>query len=140
MPFSGHSGLVAIFSKEVPKSLLGCVHHGTARTGSVSTGNTWMVAGHQSSPRRCAKGADMKIGETDGFGVQAVKVWRFKDGVSMATEVSVTLIIRHHHNDIGSGISAPTQTLEKPKTETCIENMKKVLIHKQKWMEWASLT
>ena len=81
----------------------------------------------------------MKIGETDGFGVQAVKVWRFQDGVSIATEVSVTLIIRHHQNDIGSGISAPTQSLKEPKTETCKERLEKVLIHEQKWMEWASL-
>ena len=81
----------------------------------------------------------MKIGETDGFGVQAIEVWRFQDGITMTTEVSVTLIIRHHHNDVGCGIPAPTQTLEKPKTETCKERLEKVLIHEQKSMEWASL-
>ncbi len=101
MPFTHHAGRIPIFGKQVPKSLLRSVHHGTARTGSISTGDTRIISGHQSSPRRRAKGVDMKIGETDRFGVQAVEVGSFKDGVSVTTKISIPLIIGHDENYIG---------------------------------------
>ena len=85
----------------MPKSLLGSVHHGTARTGSVSTGDTWIISGHQSSPRRCAKGVNMEIGETDRFVVQAIEIGSFKNGVSVTAEISIPLIIGHDQNYIG---------------------------------------
>ena len=61
----------------------------------------------------------MKIGETDRFGVQAVKVWSFKDRVSVTAKISISLIIGYNDDYIGFFC-------------ICIPFMKKVQKKKQK--------
>ena len=67
MPFACHSCLVTIFRKMVGDCFFRWVQHGSSCTGSVGTGNTWMVAGHQCCPCGRAKRTDMKVCKSNGF-------------------------------------------------------------------------
>ena len=67
MPFACHSCLVTIFRKMVGDCFFRWVQHGSSRTGSVGTGNTWMVTGYQCCPCRSTERTDMKVCKSNGF-------------------------------------------------------------------------
>ena len=129
MPLAHHAGRIPVFGKQVPQSLLGYVHHGPTCAGSVGAGDSRIISGHQSGSRRRAKGADVKIGETDGFVVQTIEVWCFQDWVAVATQISVALIIGHHQDDVGSGIPAPNRNFQKTKEQMAKQRFEIGLIH-----------
>ena len=56
---------------------------------------------HQSGACRRAKRVHMKIAKLDTRFRQLIHVGRFDHRIAMATHVGITLIIRHHQNDIG---------------------------------------
>ena len=116
------------FSETGAPSLLGCVHHGPTCAGSVGAGDSRIISGHQSSSRRRAKGAGVKIGETDGFVVQTIEVWCFQDWVAVAAR-SPALIIGHHQDSVGSGIPAPNRSLQKTKEQMAKKRFEIGLIH-----------
>lgn len=43
----------------------------------------------------------MKIGEAHAVGVELIKVRGFKDGVAVAGEVAVALVVGHDEDDVG---------------------------------------
>lgn len=45
----------------------------------------------------------MIVAQPNGLAVKAVKIRRFQNRITMATEIAVTLIIGHDKHDIGSG-------------------------------------
>src|SRR5262249_5206719 len=56
---------------------------------------------HQGRPRRRTGGADVEVRETDALSVQAIEVRRLQDGIAVARQVAVALVIGEKKDNVG---------------------------------------
>lgn len=61
-----------------------------------------VAAGQEGRTGRRAGGADVILGEAQALRVQAVEVRGLQDGVSVAAQFAVALIIAHDEDDVGA--------------------------------------
>src|SRR4051794_21869034 len=55
----------------------------------------------------------MEVGEPDAFGVQAVEVGRLQERVAVTGEITVAVVVRQQHDDIGFGRFAKRSATKK---------------------------
>ena len=60
----------------------------------------FVTAGEQRGARGCAGGADAEVLEAHALRMQAVHVRRFEDGIAVAGDVGVALIVSEEENDV----------------------------------------
>ena len=58
-------------------------------------------SGEQGGPGRRARGTDVEVGEADTFSVETVEVRGFQDGVAVARQVAIALVVGQDEDDVG---------------------------------------
>ena len=104
VPFSEDAGAVTVPMKDVSHG-----RNAGAKDGPASGGRRYRVAQgvlpcEQSGTGRRAQGVGMVIGETHALAMQTVQVRSPQPRVAMAVEVTIPLIIGHHHDDVGAAL------------------------------------
>ena len=99
VPFSEHGGGVVFFEMLADGDLV-FADHGAALDGVPDAGAICPVAGEEGGAGGGAGGGDVVVGEDGGLGVEFVDVWGLDDGVAVAGEVAVALVIGDDEDDV----------------------------------------
>lgn len=99
VPFSEHCGGV-VFGEVLAEGDFVFANHGAALDGMPDAGAVCPMTGEESSTGGRAGGGDVVVGEDGGLGVEFVEVRGFDDGVAVASEVAVALVISDDDDDV----------------------------------------
>ena len=103
VPFPEHAGGV-IFGEMLAEGDFVFANHGAAHDGVPDSGAVGPVAGEKGSTGGGAGGGDVVVGEDGGLGVELVEVRGFDDGIAVAGEVAVALVIGDDDDDVGTSL------------------------------------
>jgi hypothetical protein len=93
VPLAEDAGPVAPLAEHLRKGYLVGVHHRAAEERVDDAGTIVVPAGHEAGPGGGADGGDVELGEANPFPGQAVEVGRLQDGVAVAGEIPVALVV-----------------------------------------------
>src|SRR5688500_12044089 len=101
MPLAENPGAIAVRAKNFGQRRLARVHH-RATEKSISDARAIVVAaGKQTGAGRRAYGRNIEILAADTLSRQPVEIWRPNDRISMNAQVTMPLVIRDNHDNIG---------------------------------------
>ena len=106
VPFANHAGGVACFLKVVSHGDLGRFEITPTTRCTEGSGAGGVSPSHERSAGGGTEWTDVEIGEANGVSVEGVEVGGFEDGVTVAGEVAVALVIGDDDDDVwGRGLA-----------------------------------
>ena len=113
VPLAEDAGGVAGLAEVVGDGGFVGAEKGAAHDGVPGAGAIGEAAGHEGGPCWGAGGGDVVVGEAKGLGVELVEVGSLDDGVSVAGEIAVALVIGDDEDDVGEGVALSREETQK---------------------------
>ena len=100
VPLADHASGVACFSKIFSHREFGGFEGAASAGGAESSGAGGVAPGHEGGTGGRAEGANVEVGEADGFCVEFIQGGGFEHGVTETGEIAVALVIGDDDDDV----------------------------------------